>query len=264
MRDARANPLSSCCRTLKLQGERTLPPSEFILALLHFVGMSVHTLSSMPLAANATITVPPPPATSVQRAPLHARRTMDSAIGVVPSSAPSALPVASAPSMNSAPSSDSTWGGDDVAAAMALPPSPQTLPTPSPPTPQFPPPPSPAPPDWRHASDHVPATREQLRFHRSPPLEAPPSPPPPPVSMSYFIRYLPPPVRYFCYPCTGPISSAVLDYTEAMTVLLFMGFGACLLLACLKIPAPDWLGARLASMQRSSRRVAPGTTTQEV
>ena len=246
--------------------------------------MSVHTLSSMPLAANATITVPQPPATSVQRAaPLHARRTTDSAIGVVSSSAPSALPVASAPSMNSAPSSDSTWGGDDVAAAMALPPSPQTLPTPSPPTPQFPPPPSPAPPDWRHASDHVPATREQLRFHRSPPLEAPPSPPPPPVSMSYSITYLPPPspppwsplppsppplprppVRHFCYPCTGPISSAVLDYTEAMTVLLFMGFGACLLLTCLKIPAPDWLGARLASMQRSSRRVAPGTTTQEV
>ena len=225
----------------------------------------------MALAPSATNTVPPPSATSVQRAPVHARRNGYSAIG--------------ASALSSALSTDSAWGGDDVAAAMALPPSPQKLTTMWPPMPQCSPPPSPPPPEWRHASDHLPTARDQLS-HQSPPLEAPPSPPPPPVSMRYFLTYLPPPVpppwspmtplppplprppvRHFCYPCTGSIGSAVLDFTEGLTGLLFMAFGASLLLSsgmlqdtCSRLAS--WRG--LAWMQRSSRRVAPGMTTQDV
>ena len=199
---------------------------------------------------------------------MHARLNGDSAIG--------------ASALSSALSTDSAWGAGDVAAAMALPPSPQTLTTMRPPTPQCSPPPSP-PPDWRHASDHLPTARQS--HQPLPPLEAPPSPSPPPFSMRYFLTYLPPPspppwspltplpppiprppVRLFCYPCTGPISSTVLDFAEFMTGLLFMAFGASLLLSygmlqdtCNRLAS--W--RRLAWMQRS-RRVAPGTTTQEV
>ena len=207
----------------------------------------------MPLvSANATITVPPPLATSTERAPPHA------------------LPVASAPSH------DSTWGG-----SFPAPPSPpQTLPTPSPPTPQVSPPPSPPPPPLdgsvgahllgrtavaggrlrsRHRTAPAPGGRSLQgglysswqSYYPSPPSSPlPSSPPPSPPPLSSSLRRV---SALFCNPCTGPISSAVLDYAEAMTGLLFLTFVACLLLTCHKLPATSWLGTRLASMQRSSR-----------
>ena len=208
----------------------------------------------MPLvSANATITVPPPLATSTERAPPHA------------------LPVASAPSH------DSTWGGG----FSAPPPSPpQTLPITSLPTQQDSPPPSPPPPPLdgsvdAHLFGRAAVAGGRLRsWHRtapppggrslqgglysswqsyypSPPSSPlPSSPPPSPPPLSSSLRRV---SALFCNPCTGPISSAVLDYAEAMTGLLFLTFVACLLLTCHKLPSTSWLGTRLASMQRSSR-----------
>ena len=176
--------------------------------------------------------------------------------------------------MFSAPSNHSTWGGGSLA------PPPQTLQTPSPPTPQGSPPPSPPPPPLDGSMDvhllgrtavagerhwKAPAEGRSLqgrsyssrqRYYPSPPPSSPSPPPlppsPPPRSSS--LRREP---QLFCNPCTGPFSSAVLDYAEAMTGLLLLAFVACLLVTCHKTPATNWLGTMLASMQRSSRGTGP-------
>ena len=81
-----------------------------------------------------------------------------------------------------------------------------------------------------------------------PPLPLPPPPPPPWPPLG--IR------NFFCYPCTGFISSDALDFAEAITCGLFLVLGACLTL--IRTRATDWLCSRLASsMRRSGRRVRP-------
>ena len=233
--------------------------------------------------ALAAVALPPPPASFLQRAPMHAR----SALGVAASSSQVPYARASSASSNSswaagdeaASSGDETaqvglqprprdrwWaGGEDEAAAM--PPSPQTWP----PLPRFSPPPPLPPPDWRlapRASSHV---EGQLQSHHSPP-----SPP----NLSDSLTYLPPPsappwspplpppaprhpALHFCHPCTGPISSAVLEYTEAITGLLLMAFAACIF----RLAAADWLGDSLRSprgnsIRRGAAPVAPQPATQ--